>query len=102
MPLTILEWSVGLGAWIGLILAALLISTTYKAEPFALSVLPIAAITGFYIAIHIGILVVQLLLWTLSIMFNGEILASICTIILVSLITYTIQNTQALLTEEVD
>jgi len=102
MPLTTLEWSVGLGSWIGLILVGLIISNTNKAEPFILSVLPIITITAFYILIHAGFLALQLLLWTLSVMFDAEILMSAFIVLLITLIVHTIQNARSLVGEQVD
>ena len=100
MELTILEWSFGLGSWIGIMCIGMLVAGyDYEIPPFLLSIIPIITITVLYVAIQGCILLSKLLLWNLFLMFRYDIMTMAFTIFITSLLVITIRNIRKMVTE---
>jgi len=100
MELTVLEWSFGLGSWIGILCIGMLVAG-YEQEipPFLLSIIPIITITALYILIQTGLLISKLLLWNLFLMFHHDVMTMAFTIFITSLLVITIRNIQSMIKE---
>jgi len=100
MELTVLEWSFGLGSWIGLMCIGMLVAGyDYEIPPFLLSIIPIITITSLYVLIQGSILLSKLLLWNLYLMLQREVMGTAFVIFLSTLLVITIRNVRKLIKE---
>jgi hypothetical protein len=100
MELTVLEWSFGLGSWIGLMCIGMLVAGyDYEIPPFLLSIIPIITIISLYVLIQGSILLSKLLLWNLYLMLQREVMGVAFVIFLSTLLVITIRNIRKLIKE---
>jgi sensor histidine kinase regulating citrate/malate metabolism len=100
MELTVLEWSFGLGSWIGILCIGMLVTGyEYEIPPFLLSIIPIITITLLYVLIQTALLLSKLILWNLYLMLQREIMGAAFVIFLCTLFIATVRNVRKLIKE---